>query len=305
MKNFWKFLTLAFNNERGNVDPGSNPPPADPPPENNSILNTPQNETPPANEPPAPTIIEEGWLKGVSTEFGQDKVMENIKDMNSLVKGYVHAQKMVGGEKVTKPREGATAEEIRNYHHQLGLPHDINDYSVKIGEDAYVNEEFVEEFRAKAYELGVMPDQANELLGFYDSKLSGINKQSDEEYDAEVDASLKSLKEEYGQAFDQKMFKTKTFMDEFADDEMATYFEESGFNNDRQFIRLMAKIADKFVSEDNFNTNTKYNGTLSPEEANNKINEVWADPNHAYHDKNSPAHEHAVKEMNKWFEFIG
>ena len=48
------------------------------------------------------------WKASLSDEIRADKSLENIKDIESLAKSYVHAQKLVGAEKIPVPNKHAT-----------------------------------------------------------------------------------------------------------------------------------------------------------------------------------------------------
>ena len=48
------------------------------------------------------------WKESLSEELRSDKSLENIKDIEGLAKSYVHAQKLVGADKIPVPNKFAT-----------------------------------------------------------------------------------------------------------------------------------------------------------------------------------------------------
>ena len=51
------------------------------------------------------------WKASLSDEIRNEKSLENISDISSLAKGYVHAQKLVGADKIPVPNKHATEED--------------------------------------------------------------------------------------------------------------------------------------------------------------------------------------------------
>ena len=52
------------------------------------------------------------WKASLSDEIRNEKSLENISDIESLAKGYVHAQKLVGADKIPVPNKFATEERL-------------------------------------------------------------------------------------------------------------------------------------------------------------------------------------------------
>ena len=61
-----------------------------------------------------PTETNTDWKASLSDDLKADKSLENIKDIESLAKSYVHAQKMVGGDKIPVPNKFATEDDSKN-----------------------------------------------------------------------------------------------------------------------------------------------------------------------------------------------
>lgn len=251
-----------------------------------------------------PTTVEDGWLKGVGTEFANDPSMQYVKDLPTLVKNYINTKKLVGS-KVGLPSEYATDEERREFYHKLGLPKEESEYKVGLKEDSFVNDEFIGEFREKAYESGILPSQAQTMLEWYDQKLSAIQEQDQNDYKQDVEATIEELKTEYGQAYESKLHVANRVLDRVVDAETLETMKENGLVNDKAFIQTMVKIGEMFAQEDSFDFKPKSESALTPEEAQRKINEIQGDRSHPYHNSSHPGHEEAVADMGKYFKFLG
>lgn len=255
---------------------------------------------PPADDtPPAFTAPE--WLTGVEEEYANTEIMKSVNDLPTLVKNYVHAQKMVGADKVVLPSKHATPDEWRGFFEKAGLPKTAEEYSVKMPEGD--NEESFSEFKAKAFELGLMPHQAEALYTAQHEKSVAAQKAEAEAYQETVNNTTAELKEEYGEAFPTKMKMAVSMIEEIATPEMKAYIEEAGLNSDGTFIRMMVTAAEKFGGEGSFDSHTNPIGTLSPSEAQKQIDAIMNNGEHPYYDSAHPNHASAVKEVEKLFSF--
>lgn len=269
----------------GNTDPDT--PPSDP-------------DTSGGGEPPK---VPE-WLTGVDAEYASDSSLSTIQDLNSLVKSYVHAQKMVGKDKIVIPDKYATDEDWRHTLTKLGLPETEENYEIKLGEESYVNDDFIGNFKKKAFEVGIMPKQAQQMLEWYDSSLRELEIEDTQNMQRAVEDTAAELQQEYGQAFETKINMANKVLAEVADDNMMEHFRETGLVNDKNFVKMMVKMADMFNSEDSFEVAPHSEAALTPEEAKRQIADINGNPEHPYWNDSHPAHQTAVKDMNKLFAYL-
>ena len=66
------------------------------------------------------------------------------------------------------------------------------------------------------------------------------------------------------------------------------------------FIKALANMSEKF-SEDNISAGQENTSAITPQEAQREIDKIMFDKTHAYHNKEHPGHEAAVKEMTDLF----
>ena len=174
-------------------------------------------KAPPVEAAPEHTgTVEEGWLAGVDRQWAEDSSLQNIKDLPSLVKSYVNAQKLIGKDKIVLPSEHATNEERREFLHKLGLPRDIDEYGVQHSEESRLSEDFTKQFVEKAYEQGVMPQQAKEMLSWYENQMVSMEQAETEAYAQEVKETIENLQTKYGQAYESKINLANTILSEIA-----------------------------------------------------------------------------------------
>ena len=78
------------------------------------------------------------WKANLSDELKADKSLENIKDIESLAKSFVHAQKLVGADKIPVPNKFATEKDWDAVYEKLGRPKNSDGYKFNLPEDQNV-----------------------------------------------------------------------------------------------------------------------------------------------------------------------
>lgn len=261
---------------------------------------------PPVQAKPEPTgTVEEGWLAGVSREWAEDPSLQSVQSLEDLAKGYVHAQRLVGKDKVVIPSEHATDEERRQFLHKLGLPNKLEEYGVSRPEESSLGEEFVNDFVSKAYEQGIMPAQAKTMLNWYEEKSAEEQSNHVAMMENQIKTTVEELKADYGQAYDSKINLANKVISDTMDEATLDKMRESGLLSNKEFIQTMVKIGEGLVQEGKFNHEPQADGRLTPSEAKRKIGEIQGDSSHPYHNRNHPNHEIAVKEVTELFEYVG
>ena len=107
------------------------------------------------------------WKASLSDELRAEKSLENIKDVSSLAKSFIHAQKLVGADKIPVPNKHATKQDWDAVYKKLGRPETPDGYKFNLPEDQKVNEEGLKVFADHAHKLGLLPNQAEGMVKFY------------------------------------------------------------------------------------------------------------------------------------------
>ena len=147
------------------------------------------------------------WKASLSDEVRADKSLENIKDIESLAKSYVHAQKLVGAEKIPVPNKYATEKDWDAVYEKLGRPKSADGYKYQLPEEQKVDETALKNFSAQAHKLGLLPTQAQGVVNFYNEMMGKQVADADSVALAQREKAMTELKTEWGQAFDQKLQK--------------------------------------------------------------------------------------------------
>ena len=98
--------------------------------------------------------------------FKEEKALDNFNNMEDFVKSYLHAQKLVGADKIPVPNKHATEEDWNEVFKKLGAPESPEDYKYDL-KDQELDSQQVSEFNKAAHKLGLLPKQAEGLIKFY------------------------------------------------------------------------------------------------------------------------------------------
>ena len=236
------------------------------------------------------------WKANLSDEIKSDKSLENIKDIEGLAKSYVHAQKLVGSDKIPVPNKYATEDDWNAVYEKLGRPKDATGYKYELGEDANINQDALKSFSDQAHKLGLLPTQANGIVKFYNDMAAQQQQDLDTTSENARQESETSLKKEWGQAYKQQTIKaaniaTQVFDDEFLDKNLA---DGTKIGDHPAFIKAFATLADK-MGEDNI-TQASGPAYQTPSQIEKEIGELTKTGS-SYWDKRHPNHELAVNEV--------
>ena len=236
------------------------------------------------------------WKASLSEEVRSDKSLENIKDIEGLAKSYVHAQKMVGSDKIPVPNKYATDKDWDAVYEKLGRPKSADGYKYDLPQDKQVDEASLKEFSSQAHKLGLLPTQAQGMVKFYNEMTAKSIQDADSKALAARETSTKELKQEWGQAFDQKINQAATLAKSVGATELfdTNLADGTKLGDHPVMIKAFAELANK-MGEDSI---VQASGPtyLTPNQIEKQIGEL-TQTGSAYWDKNHPNHQAAVQEV--------
>ena len=237
----------------------------------------------------------------IPQSYREEKSLENFNNMEDLLKSYLHAQKLVGADKIPVPNKHATDDDWKEVFKRLGAPEKPEDYKYNIDQ---LDQTQVAEFNKTAQQLGLLPKQAEGLIKFY-NELSN-NQASSLEQRAE-DAQLKTetdLKKEFGPQYSKRLDQAKrlavgTLGEEFLENTILQ--DGSRLGDNINIIKAFSNLADKLSEDEIIKGDTS--GYMTAKEIEKEINELTQEGS-AYWSKTHPNHAKAVQEVLKLRELL-
>ena len=187
----------------------------------------------------------------IPESFKDEKSLENFNNMEDLLKSYLHAQKMVGADKIPVPNKFATDEDWKEVFKRLGAPKSPDDYKYSFKDDQ-VDPNQLKSFNETAHRLGLLPKQAEALVKYYNDLNKGQSEQLENQA---IEAQTKTeadLKKEFGPQFNKRLDQAKrlainTLGEDFLNKTVLK--DGSRLGDNLEVIKAFSNLADK-LSED-------------------------------------------------------
>ena len=239
----------------------------------------------------------------IPESFREEKALDNFNNMEDFVKSYLHAQKLVGADKIPVPNKHATEEDWNEVFKRLGAPSDPNDYKYDF-KDQEMDQGQVQEFNKTAHKLGLLPKQAEGLIKFY-NEMNVNNAASQEEAAAQAQMNVEAeLKKEFGPQYNKRLDQAKRLaVNSLGQDFLEnTYLKDgSRLGDNLQVIKAFSDLADK-LSEDPIiqGDGSSY---MTAKDIEKEITELTQEGS-AYWDKTHINHQKSVDEVLKLREML-
>lgn len=245
--------------------------------------------------------IPENWQEILPDEIRNQANVRNFKTVPDVVKAYIHAQKMIGADKVAISKVPSEAE-VREIQERLGLPKEVDKYEVKLPENTALKKEYVDSLKKAAFEAGVLPAQAQKLVEFLNTQEIEAQNSYNLHAKAEFEKNMASIKNEWGDAYGQMTAQAKAALKEFgATQDDINYFKQH-FGANPTVLRFLSKVGGT-LSEDKIKGEGGINpGAMTPNQALQKIAEIRANIKGPYFDSNHGDHAATKAEMKKLHE---
>lgn len=235
-----------------------------------------------------------GWdhvKEMIPEDLREEKVWETIPDTPTLLKNYAHSQKTIS-KTIRVPGENATVEEWGEIHSKLGRPDTTEGYSEIWGEMPEGMEwdpELQQVFMASALKAGLSPQGAKHIISDYENYMRGVGLELDRDRGT-VEAELK---ERWGPNFELNSSLAHRAVTKLGGDPLHDVLDKSGLGNHPVVIDAMLRVG-RMMAEDNI-IPSSVEGVATGHQAQAKIDEIMADPKHAYHTGDKAAGEEMRK----------
>ena len=256
----------------------------------------------------------EDWKASLPEDIRDNQLIHNANSIESLAKTAIHAQSMIGADKLAIPGKWANEDDWNNVYTKLGKPEDAQGYKLEVKEGTQVDKDIESWYRGLAHKAGLNDRQANTIFQEYmakEAELKAANAPPSPE-DVEIikgEAEI-ALKKEWGKAFDTKMNEAKGVLTEFAPKDFDQLLTKDGvpLGNDPVFIKTLANIGSYItgkLGEDKM-IGGKEAQQYTPADAEKEIAALRGDPRDGgpYWDKKHPDHIRTVQQVQELMEYM-
>lgn len=254
----------------------------------------------------AETLNDGGWRGLVDKEWGEHGSTANFKSVNDLAKSYVNAQNLISGKNVIAHPDAEDADGWNTLYNKLGRPENIEGYEFKLPEgspDHWTGEgykTYQDAFKQKAYDSGLSKAQAESQWSFVQEQaLKGFNSQTQSQQTM-INQNIETVKQEFGANLTSAVNKRDALLNKFGGQEAVDFVKQNPVLNSSPVVLKMFNEIAKNFGEDVINEATlNPGGTMTPSEAQSKVNAMMSDKEGAYKNKKHPDHAMAQKEFSR------
>lgn len=252
----------------------------------------------------APQASPVSFLDSLPEDLRAEPSLKNFTDPAALAKSYVHAQRMIGADKIPLPGKSATDDEWRAVYKKLGAPDDPNDYQVDLGGDVLGDNE-IASFRSAAFEAGLNQQQIERMSQFINQSVNDARSGMEQKVEEARYTGEQELRKEWGQAFDQKIemaYKAATTF--LGDAELLDTVQLADgrlLGDHPAVVKMFAKLASEIGEDKLIGDTTEL--VMTPADAQRQINEVTRQGT-PYWDKFHPEHRQYVEEALRLREYL-
>lgn len=225
------------------------------------------------------------WRSGLSQEWQGHSSIQDIKTQDDLVKSFVHAQSLVGADKSTiimKPKEGATPEQIREYHSALGVPEKADDYHYDVSKlegDQEALNGVVTDMKSTFHELGIPKETGEALMAKFFENQDGAKQAHLEHLQQDAAKSEENLKKDWADAYDQNIAIAKEALKQFdVSGELKNLLIANGLQSNEHFVKLFNEIGKRTLDSSVIMGVSGGSMKMAPAEAKAKLESMQADP---------------------------
>ena len=206
---------------------------------------------------PAPSIVDadgkfsEKWRESLPEDIRSEVCLGTVSDVESMAKQFVHAQRMIGKDKVALPGENSTDSEWEAFHIAGGRPDTAADYNItkpKDYPDELFSEELAGKFQELAFKAGLSKKQVDAIIEFnLSSTLAAFTDQQNAQ-ELATKETVEGLYAEWGNGYEQRMHFGDIAITEAVggNEEFRVRLTEK-FGKDPDFIRFASNLGSKFA----------------------------------------------------------
>lgn len=237
------------------------------------------------NENVEPSVPADDWKSVLPEDLRGAKEFDGVDGVEAMARRYVAQARAAGGDYVP-----ATEEQAVEYFKRAGAPDTIDGYDLleDVPEDNAEMRSLEKTLLNGAFAAHLTKNQYAQMRDSLIEQWKAEAVQSERVTQNERAAAIKSLRDEFGAAFDSKMGDF-AYIAELAG--LKDWCAKTGAANDPVFVRAMLALGDKYIEPTGAPVG---NGHVSTQGLQAEINALMASP--AYMDKNHPQHSDVVNQ---------
>ncbi len=204
------------------------------------------------------------WRASLPDDLKGAPSLQDIKDIPSLAKSYVHAQSRMGSS-ISVPKDDATPEELSAFYTKLGRPSKAEEYKfteVALPEGSKIDEKLHKDFTGIFHQAGLSQKQADTIRTEFLKRQAADLSAKVTARNTVVAEGQKTLMLKWGDKFEANARVAKQALAKFATPELIAALEETGAGSDPRVVEAFHNIGLR-MQEDNITPNPNGSSNFS------------------------------------------
>lgn len=196
-----------------------------------------------------------GFVATLPEDLRKEPSLATFKDVGTLAKSYVEAQKLIGSKRIAIPGDKAPETEWNQFYSSLGRPETHDKYEVpdiKLEEGVAFDEKKLDAVKQHFHKLGLTPKQAHGAMEYYLNHVNETVKTTRGATEAAHTAAIAELQKDWGDSFETNVDIARGIIKKFGGehaDELQKFLNDSGLGNNSRLIKLFHKIGTEFLED--------------------------------------------------------
>lgn len=246
-----------------------------------------------------------GFLDSLPEDLRGEPSLRTFTDPASLAKSYVNAQRMIGADKIAKPGKSWTDDQYNEFYNSVGRPDSADAYEMNLGDG--MNEDAISGLKQAMWEAGLQPRQVDRIARFINETGETSKADAQSRSESAVYESEQALRQEFGQAYEQRIGMAQSAARTLLGEEGMNMFEDVQLSDGRmlgdhpEVIKMFSALAEQ-IGEDNL-VGEPTELVMTPDEAKSRVAEMTRRDG-PYFDKMHPEHSAYVEEVLRLREYL-
>lgn len=251
--------------------------------------------------------------------------LKDFKDVNSLAKSYVNAQKMIGNS-IRIPAEDApteaksdfinklkeipgvvylgedtNSESLKDVYYKLGTPSEPSKYQVDSLPEGVQFGEGLDDLKNYAHNLKLTNEQFKGLVDFRVKEL----QQESQIHGEFIEKSIESAKAKWGNQFTNNVKAAEAALNQYKSEfpeAVEQIYRNPLLRNNPVLVSVLADIGKAGIERGHIKGDTSIQFGKAPQELKAEISELRAYKSDALYRKNHPEHQQVTKKLNELYD---
>ena len=255
--------------------------------------------------PPEWHTLPQDWQNTLPDDLKAEESLKLFKDVPSIAKSLIHAQKQFGADKMAVPTKYSSEQDWNQIYQKLGLPQKVEEYNIEVPKDLGFEGERLAELKVAAHKAGILPKQLQALMAFHEADTKKVLHSSQEKVNKDLEDAKNQLKQEWGAAHDKNLAQAKFVIKTLNDPKLVEFLETSRLGDHPQMVKVFAKLGEMLGEKKVEGLGAeigKFGSVKTPDVAKREIAAIQGSMEHPYNNAKHPGHHMAVEEMQALFQ---